>query len=63
MRIRIIGPMLAGLLVCSWSVFAQAPRPFDPHDFSGIWLRRGGDRGISPKAPSLTADGTGIDER
>ena len=22
---------------------------FDPHDFSGIWLRRGGDRSISPK--------------
>ena len=39
---------------------APAPdtRPFDAHDLSGIWLRRGGDRSISVKAPALTPAGT-----
>ena len=36
---------------------APATGPFDPHDLSGIWRRRGGDRGISPKAPPLTPEG------
>ena len=58
MRTRVVGLLLAEVFICSWSAFAQAPRPFDHHDFSGIWLRRGGDRSISPKAPALTAEGT-----
>jgi hypothetical protein len=58
MRLPVIGVLLAEVFVCSWSVFAQTPGPFDPHDFSGIWLRRGGDRSISSKAPPLTAEGT-----
>src|SRR5262252_8468353 len=43
---------------------AQANAPastekFNPHDFSGIWMRRGGDRSIGPEKtiPSLTAAG------
>lgn len=36
---------------------ATATSQFDPHDLSGIWLRRGGDRSISPKAPALTPEG------
>jgi hypothetical protein len=42
----------------------RAPAPpstekFDPHDFSGIWMRRGGDRSIGPEKtiPPLTAAG------
>jgi hypothetical protein len=30
---------------------------FDPRDLTGIWLRSGGDRSISPKAPPLTPEG------
>lgn len=36
---------------------APAKSRFDPHDLTGIWLRRGGDRSISPKAPPLTREG------
>jgi hypothetical protein len=42
----------------------KAPAPpstekFDPHDFSGIWMRRGGDRAIGPQKtiPPLTEAG------
>src|SRR5262245_25311949 len=35
---------------------APATGQFDPHDLSGIWLRRGGDRGMSPKAPPMTPE-------
>src|SRR6266850_5883889 len=36
---------------------AAATGPFDPHDLSGIWRRRGGDRSISQQAPALTPEG------
>ena len=62
MRNRLIGLMPALALLFSVGTLAQAPaaqRPtkFDPHDLTGIWLRRGGDRSISPKAPPLTPEG------
>jgi hypothetical protein len=57
MGARIIGLLVAEVFLYG-SLFAQAPRQFDPHDFSGIWLRKGGDRSISPKPPSLTPEGT-----
>ena len=55
MRVRV--PVLIPALVLLFSVGAFAQAQFDPHDFSGIWLRRGGDRGITPKAPNLTPAG------
>jgi hypothetical protein len=36
---------------------AQPARPFDPHDFSGMWRRSGGDRSISTQAPPMTTEG------
>lgn len=38
---------------------APSTEKFDPHDFSGIWMRRGGDRAIGPEKtiPPLTAAG------
>ncbi len=56
MRIRIPVLMLSLIALFSLVALAQAPA-FDAHDFTGIWRRRGGDRGISPKAPPLTAEG------
>lgn len=56
MRNRVIGLVPLLIFLFSFAAFGQAR--FDPHDLSGIWLRRGGDRSISPKAPPLTAAGT-----
>jgi hypothetical protein len=36
---------------------APEGRQFNPRDLSGIWVRSGGDRSISPKAPALTPEG------
>ena len=55
MRNRLIALLPVLFFVFSFTAFGQAK--FDPHDFSGIWLRRGGDRGISQKAPPLTPAG------
>jgi hypothetical protein len=57
-RYVILIPVVLSLL--SLLTYAQAPAAqgkFDNHDFTGIWLRRGGDRGISPKAPPMTPAG------
>ena len=57
-RFIVVAPVL--FLLLSLTALAQGPaaqRKFDPHDFTGIWLRRGGDRGIRPKAPPLTPAG------
>ena len=57
MRARIIAALLlAGVFACAPQV-TNAQQKFDPHDFSGIWLRKGGDRAISNKPPALTAEG------
>jgi hypothetical protein len=64
-------PVLIVLLFVSLAIFAETgqsagqARPdagtatgqFDPRDLSGIWLRRGGDRGLSPNAPPMTPEG------
>jgi hypothetical protein len=57
-RVLVLLPLL--IIVFSLVALAQAPAAgkFDPHDFTGIWLRRGGDRSISQKAPPLTKEGT-----
>ena len=52
-RVTVLIPTL--ILLFSVAAFAQAQ--FDPHDLTGIWLRRGGDRSISAKAPELTPAG------
>ena len=36
---------------------APARSQFNPRDLSGIWLRSGGDRSISPKPPPMTPEG------
>jgi hypothetical protein len=54
---------IARLLLASFacvSMMAAAPaaqQKVNPRDLTGIWLRSGGDRSISPKAPPLTAEG------
>jgi hypothetical protein len=53
MRIRVTVLIPALILLFSVAGFGQV----DTHDLNGIWLRRGGDRGISPKAPELTPAG------
>src|SRR5262245_6513054 len=37
-------------------------KKFDPHDFSGIWIRRGGNRGFGPRNsnPPLTKAGEDV---
>jgi hypothetical protein len=45
------------LLLASCSQPAPA---FDPRDFSGIWRRSGGDRGISEEVPPMTPEGQTI---
>ena len=68
MRHRVIDSIPALVLCVSFAVPAVAgQRPganvgtdsssFDPRDLSGIWLRDGGDRSISPNAPPLTPEG------
>jgi hypothetical protein len=65
MRNRVITLMLVvfSMLFLSLTASAQAGQSataggqFDPHDLSGIWFRRGGDRSISQKAPPLTPEG------
>ena len=38
---------LTAALVCSSTLFAQNPKPFDPHDLSGKWVRTSGNQGFS----------------
>lgn len=55
MRSRVIGLIPTLAMLFSVAALAQSPAgKFDPHDLTGIWLRTGGDRGLSPKAPPLT---------
>lgn len=49
--------VLGCTLLLTAALAAQTGRPFDPHNFTGIWRRSGGDRGISAKAPALTPEG------
>ncbi|PYS06830.1 MAG: hypothetical protein DMG12_02500 [Acidobacteria bacterium] len=76
MRNRYIGLMLALTVVLSFSIVAlMQARPqqaqktqagtkaaFDPHDLSGIYLRRGGNRGFGPpnSIPPMTPAGEEI---
>ena len=68
MRHRVIDLIPALVLCVSFAALVSAgQRPgadpgtdssqFDPRDFSGVWLRAGGDRSISPTAPPLTPEG------
>jgi len=57
MRACHIASLLTAVFVFG-SPLGHAQQKFDPHDFSGIWLRKGGDRSMSPKAPALTIEGT-----
>lgn len=58
MSIRAVS-WLAAVAVCALALDAApaAQQKFDPRDLTGIWLRSGGDRSLSPKAPPLTPDG------
>lgn len=64
---------LLSMLIFSMAALTEASQPqrqapagakqaFDPHDFSGIYIRRGGNRGFSPPAaiPPLTPAGEAI---
>ncbi len=55
MRNRSAGLILIFLSLFSVPGFAQAK--FDPHDLSGIWLRQGGDVGLSTMPPAFTPAG------
>jgi hypothetical protein len=60
-----VGFALAALFVFSYSAHAQATgspakaEPFNPHDFSGVWLLKTPFAGISNQPPPLTAWGQG----
>jgi len=77
MRIRLIILMVAFVSVLSFSLAtltearpqqakaqagAGAKQPYDAHDLSGIYIRRGGDRGFGPPAsiPPLTPEGEAV---
>ena len=68
-RFMCLLPALAAVVLFSFTTLIEAQTPgqqragatsasqFDPHDLSGIWIRAGGDRGLSPKAPPMTPEG------
>jgi hypothetical protein len=73
MRTRFIGLVLAVIPIVAVCVVlltepspvqgqAGASQQFNPRDFSGIYIRRGGDRGFGPPAsiPPLTAAGEAV---
>jgi len=75
MRIRLVLLFVISVLVLSFSLVklteakpqgakAQpaAKQPFDAHDYSGIYIRRGGDRGFGPPGsyPPLTPAGENV---
>ncbi len=72
MRIRFVNviPVLVSVLVFSSAAIAETGPPlgqqqgspvtagqFDPRDFSGIWERQEGDRGLSRAVPPMTPEG------
>lgn len=73
MRSRFVNviPVLVSVLVCSSAAMADTGPPsgqqqgsagtatgqFDPGDFSGIWVRQEGDRGLSRDVPPMTPEG------
>src|SRR3954463_1340793 len=76
MRIRLVLLVIFSVLMLSFSLVkltaanpqraqpqaAADKQAFDPHDYSGIYIRRGGDRGFGPPGsyPPLTPAGENV---